>query len=372
MSTRIIKFGRVSVSPSGPYWRVRWRENNMPQERSRKTEELACQLARETEARLSSGQVGSPEGSFGALCTAAMHRSNFPRYSDDAYNNLRSLLRIRIMPTFAHQRARSVQQRDLQDLLDRLLYEDGLSKHTVSKVRSILVRVGNYGVREGIWTPGQNPANDIAVPASAPGDENDVQLGLIPDDEIPSSDQVDKLLAAAWAESPRNGFILEMAAKSGLRWSEIMGLKPEDFDLDARTVYVRRVRRVRHDGTVVVKPPKTKAGRRKTVVATESVDKVAGFVAGKPTGEFLVQTRNGTILQRPTFTPVLKRLRAATGYPQHMSVHSLRHFFGSRACRMGVTAQDVSKMLGHANVNVTTTLYLHGDESSVERAKDLL
>jgi integrase len=107
----------------------------------------------------------------------------------------------------------------------------------------------------------------LRVPGSSAGGENDVQLQLLHQDAIPTTDQVDALLEAAWADNARNGFILEMTARSGLRWSEIMALKASDFDFTARTVYVQRARRVRHDGTVHVKMPKTKAGRRKTVLA---------------------------------------------------------------------------------------------------------
>ena len=245
-----------------------------------------------------------------------------------------------------------------------------MSPHTVAKVHRILTKTGEAGVGCGVWTPAQNPAANIRVPGSSAGGENDVQLQLLHQDAIPTTDQVDALLEAAWADNARNGFILEMAARSGLRWSEIMGLKASDFDFTARTVYVQRARRVRHDGTVHVKMPKTKAGRRKTVLAKSSVNRVRAFVAAQ-NGEFLVTTKNGTVLQRSSFTRPMNRYRQL-GYPHHLSVHSLRHFFATNALAVGVSVADVSHMCGHSSPQVTLSLYVHGSSESVDRATNLL
>lgn len=366
------RFGRVAVTPSGPYWRVRWRENGRPVERSRTDYATACALAREIEARLASGNVGQPEGSLAAVADAAMKRTQFPRYSDDAYYNMRSLLRIHIIPRIGAKKARLCTTEDFQGVLDWMRLDVGMSAHTVSKARKVLVRIGEHGVVNGVWTADRNPARGIQVPRVFDGDREETeQLTTVAADDIPTDDQVTKLLDAAWKHDPRAGFIVQMAARSGLRWSEILGLRASDLDFEARTVRVMRSRRERPGG-FVVKAPKTRAGTRTAVIGREDIDRLHRYVDTHTSQPFLVQTSTGNGITRGNFTVTMRRLRAASGYPEHLAVHSLRHYYGSRAIRLGVAVADVSSMMGHASPAITMTLYVHGDSSSADRAVTIL
>ena len=44
---------------------------------------------------------------------------------------------------------------------------------------------------------------------------------------------------------------------------------------------------------------------------------------------------------------------------RHVTLHTLRHTFGSTMLRRGVPIEVVSKVMGHANVTVTYTKYIH-------------
>lgn len=367
-----LTYGRVTVAESPKGIRVRWREDNKDRERTSPTFEDGCRLAQEINARLESGGVGSPEGSFAALVAAATARSEYANYSDDAWHNIRSIVKYHIVPAFEHRKARSVTKEELQDHLRNLLLTEQLSKHTVNRVRSILVRTGTFGIQHSIWTPAKNPAFGLRVPLSKPGEENDVQLQNIPKHRIPTEAQVVRLLDVAWEANPTHGFIFEMAARTGLRWSEIMGLRRGDFNFEHGTVSIERVRRVRRDGTVYVKPPKTTAGRRLAVVVDSSIERVKEFVESQPADDFLVRTRNNTIILRTNFQRNLNTYRRLAEFPDDLSVHSLRHFFGSNAVQAGVARTDISKIMGHSNESVTSRLYLHGDSESVTRARKLL
>jgi hypothetical protein len=61
------------------------------------------------------------------------------------------------------------------------------------------------------------------------------------------------------------------------------------------------------------------------------------------------------------------RLAKKAGFT-HVSLHTLRHSFGSQLISEGVPLPTVSKILGHSNVYVTATVYAHAlasDESGV-------
>jgi integrase len=66
------------------------------------------------------------------------------------------------------------------------------------------------------------------------------------------------------------------------------------------------------------------------------------------------------------------RLRRAAKFPLHISTHDLRHFCGSHWMRLGVPHADITKMLGHANVKITMTLYAHSDNQHLDRAKKII
>jgi integrase len=365
-------YGRVTVTQSGKYFRIRWRENKKTKEKTSTSYEKACSMAQEIDARLDAGKPGDPRMSMAALVAAATARTQYPNYSDEAWSNLRSLVRNHIVPKFENQRATSVTHDDLQNFLNGLLLGDHLSKFTVSKIRTILVRTGNYGMHLGIWTTTTNPTAGIHVLRSKPGDINDVQLQTVPLEDIPSEEEVRRLLDVAWEARPLHGFILEIAARSGLRWSEIMGLKPSDFDFENRILNVERARRELPDGTVIVKPAKTKAGNRMAIISKVSVKRVRAFVESQPANEFICRSASGGIVRKTHFVKPLNKYKAAANFPSHLTTHSLRHFFGTYGLRVGVKLVDMTRIIGHANPKTTLGLYVHGDPESVERSKAFL
>jgi len=365
-------YGRVTITKRGNGFRIRWRENKMPQEMTTTDYTKACKLAPEINARLERGQVGNPNCTFAELAVLATQRSEYSQFSDDSWQNIRSLVRNYIVPDFGDLKASSVRREDLMNYVNKLLLNDELSKYTVSKVRLILVRTCAEGMRRGIWASGANPSDGLRLPQSREGQKNNVQLQAVPKDRIPKEEEVQRLLNVAWEARPLHGFILELAARSGLRWSEIMGLKPEDFDFDNRIINVDRARRELHDGTVIEKPTKTPSGTRMAIISKVSVKKLRDFVEMQPTNEFICRSATGGIVRKTHFVKPLRRYKAKANFPSQLSTHSLRHFFGTYGLRVGVKLVDVSKMIGHANPKTTLALYAHGDSESVERGKAFL
>jgi len=365
-------YGSVRIVERGRYVRIRWREDGKTVERSAKTWDAAESLAVEIHARLAAGGQGSPEGSFAALVEQAIQRSNFASWSEESYVALESVAAHHLMPALSDRPARLVKRDDLQTLLNAL-YDGGnnYSKYTVSKALKVLRKATEIGISTGVWTAAKNPGSGLKMPASTI-ESNDVQLGAIPLDAIPTEDEVTRLINAAWNDDPRYGFIVEIAARCGLRWSEILGLQAADFDLDNRSLTVARSRRERVSNGFTVSPTKTKNGIRSVVIPKSSVERIRTFIAEREGQRFLVETRSGRPLRRPQWSNIMVRLRKAANFPLHISTHDLRHFCGSHWMRLGVPHADITKMLGHANVNITMTLYAHSDNQHLDRAKKII
>jgi integrase len=75
---------------------------------------------------------------------------------------------------------------------------------------------------------------------------------------------------------------------------------------------------------------------------------------------------------RRNFERSYNRARDAAELPETFTIHDLRHVYASIALSHGIPITDVSKWLGHANVNTTYRIYSHFIPSSFDRARETL
>jgi integrase len=73
-----------------------------------------------------------------------------------------------------------------------------------------------------------------------------------------------------------------------------------------------------------------------------------------------------------TYRDWFNRARDAAGLPASFTPHVLRHIFASVCLAGGVPITDVSKWLGHKDINVTFGIYGHLVPASWERARGVL
>ncbi len=76
---------------------------------------------------------------------------------------------------------------------------------------------------------------------------------------------------------------------------------------------------------------------------------------GKELGQGLSQRKDGLYTDR---------FVTKTGYRRHISMHSLRHSFATRAIERGVNPKALQTLLGHASVQVTMGIYVHITDDS--------
>jgi integrase len=75
---------------------------------------------------------------------------------------------------------------------------------------------------------------------------------------------------------------------------------------------------------------------------------------------------------RRTYRRRFALARNAAGLPPAFTPHDLRHIFASVALSNGVPITDVSKWLGHRNINTTYSIYGHLVPSSWDTAREVL
>lgn len=154
-------------------------------------------------------------------------------------------------------------------------------------------------------------------------------------------------------EAPSWDWLILLVAKTGLRFSEALGLTPADFDLARQTLEVNKTWDYKNGGGFV--PTKNASSVRKVQLDWQLAMQLAALLKGLPEAEPVFV--DGKVYNS-TANDVLARHCRNVGAPV-ISVHGLRHTHASLLLFAGVSIASVSKRLGHASMNTTQETYLH-------------
>lgn len=155
----------------------------------------------------------------------------------------------------------------------------------------------------------------------------------------------------------RFGFLLLI--HSGLRISELRGLKWEDLDMENGKIYIRRgivfVPRVGDTFTT------TKGGRiGEFVQIPNSFIPTIKNYAEKHQGEseWIFMNKDNRITPYNTFRYYAKKITAKLGLSKGFCLHVYRHAYASLLVKNNIDLKTIQSQLRHANIE-TTAKYLH-------------
>lgn len=171
-----------------------------------------------------------------------------------------------------------------------------------------------------------------------------------------SEAQVEALLAAPGEDTPlavRDRTMLELMYASGLRVSELVGLKTYNVSLSEHVLRVFG------------------KGNKERLVPFGEVasgwlqrylqEARPALLGGKQTDDLFVTlrgTRAGEAMSRVMFWMIVKKHALAAGITAPLSPHTLRHAFATHLLNHGADLRAVQMLLGHADIS-TTTIYTH-------------
>ncbi len=171
-----------------------------------------------------------------------------------------------------------------------------------------------------------------------------------------SEAQVEALLAAAGTDTPlavRDRTMIELMYASGLRVSELVGLKTFNISLSEHVLRVFG-----------------KGSKERLVpfgeVASQWLQRYLqearpALLAGKQTDDLFVTVRGaraGEAMTRVMFWQLVKKYARVAGITAPLSPHTLRHAFATHLLNHGADLRAVQMLLGHADIS-TTTIYTH-------------
>jgi integrase len=195
--------------------------------------------------------------------------------------------------------------------------------------------------------------------------------------DIPTGGEIKAILAAA---EPRARPLLLTAIFTGLRSSELRGLRWSDVDLKGGELHVRQ----RADRYGVIGKPKSAAGHRTVPLGPMVLNVLREWKLACPKGEqnLVFPTPSGGIsLHNNVVRALTASVRAAgliiaKGKPKYTGPHALRHFFASWCINpldrggQGLPPKVVQHLLGHSTLAMTMDTYGHlfpADEDAHKR-----
>lgn len=226
------------------------------------------------------------------------------------------------------------------DIESYLAYRVDLGLKPRSTARSIcaLKRFYQYFVREKRIA--SSPLENIAQPKAGQS---------LP--KTLSEAEVEALLSAPNIEEPmglRDKAMLELLYATGLRVTELVGLRMEQINLRQSVVFV-----------------KGKGNKERLVpLGEEAMYWLEQFLKGgraqmiKHATDFVFPSKRGVGMTRQTFWHRIKHYAILASIESDLSPHTLRHAFATHLLNHGADLRVVQMMLGHSDLS-TTQIYTH-------------
>lgn len=268
-------------------------------------------------------------------------------------------VRLHLTPTLGKTKLSALRPEALLKLY-ATKQEAGLSPRTVHHLHTVLHSALAQAVRWGYLH--RNVADAVDPPA-------------VPRREMrpPTPAEVAQFLDAVTAADDRLAALWIVAAYSGCREGELLGLQWQDVDLDRASVTIRRTLVDARKGVPRYGEPKTGRSRRTVSLPPEAVAALRRHrtkqdaerdrlgVDYAPYGLVFATAAGRPLLARNVIRS-FKAALVAAGLPRETRVHDLRHAAATVLLRAGVHPKVVSERLGHSTIGITMDLYTHSVE----------
>ncbi len=171
------------------------------------------------------------------------------------------------------------------------------------------------------------------------------------------------------ARSSPYGPVIFLALYTGLRRSELMGLRWRAIDLESKSLSVTETLvRITGEGLKIMQP-KTSRSRRAVSLPPTAVALLSGLKVKQreqrqavgldwSESDYVFSNADGSWIDPDTISHSFSDIIKRAGLP-HMRFHDLRHTHATLMLKQGVHPKVVSERLGHASITITLDTYSH-------------
>lgn len=234
-----------------------------------------------------------------------------------------------------------IELKHLQEFL-KWVNELGMSPTSQARVLSGIKAFYKYLVMENLLP--DSPATLLEAPRIS---------RKLPD--VLHLDEIEKLLSAIDRSKPegeRNKAMLETLYSSGLRVSELTGMKLSNLFFDSG--FIRIIGKRDKERLVPI------GGQAMGDINRYIAEVRCHLLPKKGNEDIVFLNRRGTKISRVMVFLIIKELAVKIGLKKKISPHTFRHSFATHLIEGGADLRAVQEMLGHASIT-TTEIYTHLD-----------
>jgi integrase/recombinase XerC len=284
---------------------------------------------------------------------------NFSLYTIRNYiTDLKGSKNIQGLFPYLHEKGiESPENADRYDIRDYLTYlaEQKVVKASIARKVSAMRSFYKYLEREGVIVV--NPMQYISSPKL--------------DRRLPSfltNAEINRLLDAPDAEDPfgrRDRAFLELLYASGLRVSELAGLKLDQVNLETREIRV--IGKGSKERIVLMGEPAAKALEVYLDEARNMIPKIkpTSRTNKKKTKAVFINNEGYPLTER-SVQEILQKYADLAGIGKKVHPHMLRHTFATHLLNGGADLRVVQELLGHADLS-TTQIYTHISKNQAKK-----
>lgn len=171
-----------------------------------------------------------------------------------------------------------------------------------------------------------------------------------------SKEELGKLLETLELKNEVNrDYLIMMIAKTGLRFSEALGITPNDFDFRTMKLTVNKTWDYKGEGGFAL--TKNRSSMRTISIDWKLGMQMSELIKNLPPDEPIFVEPDKKIFNA-TYNDFLTRKCKQAGIPI-ITVHGLRHTHASILLYEGATIASVARRLGHSSMATTQKVYLH-------------
>ena len=258
-----------------------------------------------------------------------------------------------IIPYFKDISPKEITSKTVQKFIDdKYDNGNGLSAKTICDKVTLLLQIIKYAEKEKYISAFDY--DDICLPKI---EASDFRI-LTPTEE----EKLDSYL--------KNNLTLEnfgiiLTKETGIRIGELCALKMGDIDIEKGTLTInktiQRVKNLDENATsktkIIITAPKSKKSIR-VIPLPDSITNMAKNLYKNYSQDTYILTGTAKYIEPRLLQKRFKKLMEELEI-KNITVHSLRHFFATKAVENGFDVKSLSEILGHSSVRFTLEKYVH-------------
>lgn len=306
-----------------------------------------------------------------------------------SYTRLYRVFDSQIRNTLGKKFIGEIKTGDIQRLIDEYANPSNdtvkpLAMSGLKKILQFLRPCFKMAVKEEIIS--SNPCDDVILPNASyvmvetkcQNSLNDVEINQF------RNAALEKYKTTGEYRS-RNAIVLLIILNLGLRAGEALALEWDDINLNDKIVYINKtlqcgIKNSSDEGTAYVsrikKSAKTKSGMRFLQLNDQVMFYLNELIAydkrNNIKSKYVCCNNYGEINNHRNLQCCLNSISKKIGLDKHITLHTLRHTFGSTLIRRGVGIEVISKLMGHANITITFNKYIHTIKEEEAKAMNIV